>query len=98
MFKRKYWFLRGGPVVSDEGFSVSFRGRTTIHYEDGKENVIVSGEQMARVSDWVVYANRMSIGSYPGPKLSDESRRQLIVERITAAGRFLGMSVEVDYS
>jgi hypothetical protein len=98
MLRRKYFFLRGGPVVSDEGFSVSFKDRTKILYEDEMGGVVVSGEQMAKISNWAVYPNRMHVGSFKGPKLEDAARRQLVLSRIAEVAKFQGMTIEVDQS
>jgi len=100
LFRRRYFFLRGGPVVSDEGFTVTIKGRATIIYEDEQGEVFVSGEQMGSGSDcdWVLHANRMYLDSTLKQKLENEQRRALIVQRVLAAGEFQRIAIDVDPS
>jgi hypothetical protein len=96
LFRRKYRFLRGGPITSDEGFTVSFEGRTRVIYEDEQGKVIISGEQLADVSNWVLYANRIYVGPDVQQKLESDERKALIVKRVVAAGEFQGIKIDVD--
>ena len=96
MFRRKYFFLFGGPVVSDEGFTVSFEGRCPIIYEDEQGKVIVDGEMMVDGS-WVLYENRMWVGPAK-QKIEDKARRTLIVQRVLAAAQYQRTKIDVDDS
>jgi hypothetical protein len=93
-------FLLGGAVVSDEGFTVTIEGRATIIYEDEHGKVIVSGERLFSASDcdWVMYANRMYLDPTLKQKLENEQRRALIVQRVLSAGKFQGITIDVDPS
>jgi len=94
MSRRKYRFLPGGPVITDEAFSVHFIPQTTIKYEDEIETVYVSGEQGALTDLWALFPLQpMYIGSVgSNRRLEDENRKKLIV---AAAAQYFGIKLDV---
>ena len=95
MFRLKYFFLRGGPIVSDEGFSVDFKPRGAVTYHDEQGTILVDADQ-GLVHEWYLSTQRVYVGDKHGPLLKDEERKKLVLERIVAAGKYGNLSVRLD--
>jgi len=86
--------LFGGGARSSAGYKVFFNSRSYVEYVDGRTRVFVSAEGLAPPMTIALYPEEMRVGSITGPSLTDEALRQLIIERVRRAGRYLGWTYE----
>ncbi|MDR3510186.1 MAG: hypothetical protein P4L73_00995 [Caulobacteraceae bacterium] len=82
--------LFGGGARSTLGYAVFFNSDTSVQYVDGATKIFASAEGLAPRMTMALYPERMTVGSSDGPMLGDEGLRQMVLERVRGAGRFLG--------
>jgi hypothetical protein len=89
MFKRGW--LAQGRISSDEGFTVTFIGRSKIRYEEAGRSVDFLGELL--LDGFVLEPATMSCWSDGTPV--DDQRKQEIIARIIAALQSQGMRADI---
>ena len=85
--------LFGGGAKSSCGYRVYFNSRTSIEYVDRTNKIFVSAEALASRMSVAIYPDHMTIGTPNGPRLADDARRSLVVQRVHRAARFLGWDI-----
>jgi uncharacterized protein YcgI (DUF1989 family) len=89
MFKSHWW---SGKTVSDEGFSITLRGRTQLLYKIGGKTMIVTVEGAGRYID-VFHSSMRSWEN--DSSLIDGKTDELNVDNITRALESRGLNVRI---
>lgn len=89
---RKRWCT--STVVSDEGYAVTFRGRSQIVYQEGSLRVYIEAEMLFGRCDWAFSKEDMFLRGRK--RLKDVALRQRIADRVAAVCEYLGLKLLIE--